>query len=400
MQTLKNRSASWAIAAGIALLALCLFWSTRITEQSIDKDGAQNLTLAFNLLHHGVASLDGAAPYGPSMYREPLPVVTTAIAMAATEAVLGPAPLDDYQSGTRAMLVKRQNVVWAALLVVSTFWAACLLTSSRILGVLAASLVCFDSVPLAASGIDAIGLDSLATDLPAAALLMGGSALLLAAWRTRRLSCFVLAGVCIGLLALTKAAFLYVFAGVVVVLAGCEALKAGTVAFGPPLVRLAALAAAFAAVVLPWMLRNYFELGQFQLTERAGVVLLVRAMQDGMTAEEYRGAFFAWAPATLQPVVGRMLGFSRADLRRGARLQRLNREHDSGFYAEDLAAESGGKPENAITYYRKARAERVRLERLAKASGQSDAGIDRLLRERALALIEQRPLRHFAMTPL
>src|SRR5690606_711960 len=122
---------------------------------------------------------------------------------------------------------------------------------------------------------------------------------------------------------------------------------------------LAVLAGAFSAIVLPWMMRNYVTLGQFQLAERGGVVLLVRAVKDGMTAEEAKGTLYVWSPRRFQPAIGRLLGFSSSDLLRGGRLQRLNRTTQSDFYADDLAAEAAGMPEKAISYYRSARAERV-----------------------------------------
>jgi hypothetical protein len=118
---------------------------------------------------------------------------------------------------------------------------------------------------------------------------------------------------------------------------------------------------------------------------------MIRAVKDGMTFEEYRGSFYVWAPHGLKPVVGPMLGFSPYDLERGGRLQRLNRSQQADFYEDDIDAEETGRPDRAITYYRMARAERVKLWREMEAVGKTQADADEILKERALAMIRSMP---------
>jgi hypothetical protein len=113
-----------------------------------------------------------------------------------------------------------------------------------------------------------------------------------------------------------------------------------------------------------------------------------------MTAEEVRGSFYVWAPRELQPLVGAALGYSPRDLQRGGRLQRLNRSHDSDFYQDDLVAERAGEPERAISLYRGAQADRVRISRQI---GEWGIERDEVLKQRALAIIREHPVRHFAM---
>jgi hypothetical protein len=160
------------------------------------------------------------------------------------------------------------------------------------------------------------------------------------------------------------------------------------------------LAAGFCSVVLPWMYRNYEHFGTFQIVERGGAVLYMRAVKDGMSAEEYRGSFYVWAPGKLQGLVGAVLGFSDADLREGGRLQRLNREADSDFAERDLAAEHAGKPDDAVSYYRKARAERTRVqhELLARGVANPTVEADRMLQDEAVAVIRAHPGDHLLMT--
>jgi hypothetical protein len=334
------------------------------------------------------------------MDREPLPLFPMAAAIAVIDALSGPGTLQDYETGHRAVLVKGQNLLWAVLLVVATYWAASQLTGSRVLGALGGLLVSVDPMPLVPSGVSALGLDTLYTDLAAAALLTLASALLVRAWRGRTVTRFALAGLAIGLLALTKATFLYVFVGIVAVLVVVDLwgrrrreLRIGA---GP----LAAFVLAFLAAIVPWMTRNYLEIGRFQLTERGGIVLLVRALQNDMTPDEYRGAIYVWAPPALKPALGRLLGYGPQDVERGGRLQRLSRDENSSFAAEDVAAELAGKPESTFTYYREAKAVRTQLEQQAQASGQPPSNVDSELQKLAFTTIAAHPLRHLGAVPL
>jgi hypothetical protein len=388
------------IAGGLVALGWALSWPSMITDERIDGDDLQSLTMAVNLRYHGVASLDQEPPYAPSMYREPLPVLTTAFAVWLADVALGEAGPEAYLSGDRARLLKLQNLFWLALLCLSAFWATYLLTSSRLLGVLAVLLMNFDVIPLVEVGLAPLLLDSLMPEVPASALSLATGAFLIAAMRRRSVALFAWAGVCFGLLALTKATFLYVFIGfaaVLLVVAVIAARKAPlTARFAP----IAAVTFAFAAVVVPWMARNYVQLGEFQLAERGGIVLYLRALKNGMTSDEYRGAFWFWGPKPLQPIVGRVLGFSSVDLKRGGRLQRINRVPEAEFYREDLAAWHNAKPGEAITFIRKALAEEERLKRVAAESGESTQRVDAVLQQRAVAMIADDPVRHLKMIPL
>jgi hypothetical protein len=390
---------SW-VAGGLAALVLALTWSRLITDERIDGDDLQTLTMAVNLRHHGVASLDREPPYTPSMYREPLPVAVTALSMWLADAALGRASAEAYLAGDRARLLKLQNLVWLALLCASAFSATYLLTSSRWVAALAALLMNVDVIPFAEVGLRPLLVDTLMSEVTAAALFLAAAAFLVAAMRTPRTARFAWAGLCFGLLALTKAAFLYVFVGFAAVLLAGAAFRLRGPDLRAGLARVAALALAFAAVVVPWMARNYVQLGEFQLAERGGVVLYLRALKNEMTADEYRGAIYFWAPKPLQPALKSLLGVSSSDLQRGGRLQRLNRLPEADFYRDDIAAWRAAKPDEAITFIRKALAEQLRLQRLAVANGESAESADAELQRRAVAMIAEAPARHLATTPL
>jgi hypothetical protein len=80
-------------------------------------------------------------------------------------------------------------------------------------------------------------------------------------------------------------------------------------------------------------------------------------------------------------------------------LQRIN-EADSEFAADDIAAERAGAPDKTLSYYRQARAERVKLEDRLYAAGvpQSEIVADDLLKAKASKIILAHPGRNLALT--
>jgi len=144
-------------------------------------------------------------------------------------------------------------------------------------------------------------------------------------------------------------------------------------------------------ITVPWMLRNYVQLGRFAISERAGVVMMQRAVLNEMTDEEYVGAFFAFAPHNvLQSIVGRVTGFDQRDLQAGGRLQRLNHQA-SAFSEADLAAEREGRPDDAVAYHRAARAWRPKIESELRSAGHENVSLlaDAQLKQRASTMIRQ-----------
>jgi hypothetical protein len=72
---------------------------------------------------------------------------------------------------------------------------------------------------------------------------------------------------------------------------------------------------------------------------------------------------------------------------------------DSDFAADDLAAERAGRPDQTLTYYRRARAERTKIEMELDRVGSKQAELDGddILKKRAMNLIIEHPWRHLAL---
>ena len=382
------------LAIGVLVLGLVVLCFYRISDTPIEKDPAQITLMAFNLDRHGVISMEETPPFHPTNYREPGPILVSAAAIALIDAKLGKAATADaYYSGERVRLLKYQNIAWLLLLSLSALWAARILGASFYVALLASV---FATYPYWGSHTP---LNDLYTELPAAAFLMLASATLALAFRRRSPALCALAGLLFGILTLVKAAILYVFAGMAVVMACLYLWEHRAVPIRFATGELAALVLAFGFAVAPWMVRNSIQMGSPQISQRGGVVLMFRAVDDQMTPEEYRGTFYVYAPPRVQGIIGRMLGFSPADLQRNGRLQRLNDE-DSDFAAEDLAAEKAGAPEKTISFYRRARAERVKMENVYYAAGgpHPEIAADGALKKVATGIIAEHPWMHLALT--
>jgi 4-amino-4-deoxy-L-arabinose transferase-like glycosyltransferase len=375
-------------------VALCAFWSWRITDQPVMDDAAQNLWTMLNLERHGTFSLSEAVPVVPTMQREPLPAVVGALALRIEDALIGQAPAAEYFSGTRARALKYQNVLWLTVLSAGVFASACVMGLpfwGAVACVLLSNLLLLDSE------YRFYMLDSILTESAAAAFLIWGSVLLALGRSARRDVLIVAAGLCFGALTLVKAAFLYVTVGLVVVLPTLALLTRQPVRKAA--VQAALLALAAAVIVLPWMLRNERLIGYFGVAGRGGEAVWTRAVLDGMTSDEYRGTFYAWAPYPFGGLARRMLGYSKSDLELGGRLQRIN-DGPSHFALQDVAAEDAGRPHATFTYYRRSRAERVILVRNYAAAGnpQPWMAADRQLMQRGEHAILERPWSHLALS--
>ena len=368
----------------IALAAAALI---SINGSAIEKDAAQNLQMGLDLCHAGVMSLDEAAPYGPSMYREPLPVATTAAAICIADRFLGPADSSLYFSGERAKLVKYQNVAWLVLLWIGVFAATRWFTGSFWLSIIAGLLAARPFLDSTA----AEGVNDLYTELPGAALMALAS--LLVCWAVTRQKPWpmLVAGLVFGILTVTKAASLYIFAGIILVLAATYVRGAERPQRALRLALLGLQIAGFVVVVAPWIARNYEDFGKAQISDRGGLVLYTRALMDQVDPLEYRGTFYVWARPSLQRYVGSVLGFSARDLDPGGRLERLSGGPGTGVYEHDKEAEAAGRPQDAISFYRKARAERVRLEREFESRGDPhpDVAADSALQKEGMLIVKQ-----------
>ncbi|MEP7242607.1 MAG: hypothetical protein ABI885_02870 [Gammaproteobacteria bacterium] len=387
---------AWLLYAAPLLIALVVLWTRHIGGEPVEKDEQQTVQMALNLWQGGTVSLDPVAPLKPSMQREPLPTAITALAVGMTDAVMGKAGAQAYMGGTRARWLRLQNVLWFTLLCASVFGIVYSATLSPVLALVGTGLV--GVLPFTPGVV--FRVDQLDTESLAAGLLLMSSFWMAVAIHRGRLGAAVAAGAAFGLLALVKAATLYIFIGLIATLVFVCVLGPLRASIQRHLRSIAVMSLVFAVVVLPWMVRNHIYFGTFEIANRSAGVLYVRALKNGVTPTEYRGAFYVWAPSPLRGAVGKVLGFSRADMMRGGSLQRLNREGWSDFADDDMRAQLAGRPEDVISFYRRGQAEMFKARNELVAAGDPDPGTsaERAVRKRALNMIVEHPGKHLAVT--
>jgi len=404
-----------AVVGVLALGVLIASWIGSISDTEITGDAWHTLRMGFNLANQGVVSRTNPcgeetscpdaviASYPvavPTNYREPVPAVVLAGWFKILEAVHGPLSFAFLQQGPGIRLVKLSNIFWALVLSLSVFGALLALTQTYLVAVLGALFV---GLRLSADKAY-VKVDTLFTEPAAAALLALSSLLALLAVRTGKGRYYLLAGVSFALLTLTKAVFFYVCLGLIVLFAVLAVWRGGRglTASGIDIsvMRVAAFLIGLVIVLGPWMARNYYYFGSAQVSQRAGVILMMRANYDQMSWTEYKGTFYAWAHSrAVREFIGRVLGFNEEDLKKGGRLQRLTDTHNE-FREAEKRAEARAAPEEAITYYSKARAERRKIERDFASQGNPnfESAADAELQRRAIGRILSDPIRHVLLT--
>lgn len=382
----------WVFAITVCLL---LSWQVHevISGDPVQSDARQNLSMAYNLYASGNLSRAEDAPFVPTNYREPLPPTVTAAFLALSADIHLPLALQGLFEGEGARLVKRVNVVWIGLGLVGC-WVLTYLMCRRhwvsLVAVLAAYLFFFSAKVTA---------DTLYTELPAAVLLVWTAVVLVWLSYSNRLWPSALSGLLLGMLALTKAVFLYVFLALLPFLVLYYVLARRDLKISTRWIAMTLFSLCFLITVGSWMVRNKVVLDRFEISQRGGIVLLVRALKDGMSTDEVAGAYWLWGPALYKRLVrGSPWGFSDTDFALGGRFQRLNRDIGKG----DGEAETTTDPQRVVSFYKQARAGRRQLqgEFIAARREHPDNAADDLLRARAVEMIVAAPGAHLAMTPL
>jgi hypothetical protein len=403
---LKKTGRALPIVLLLAIAFIKTAGLTRLITDAPSKDDAlANVVAAYNLAYHGVisASENAEENLAPTNYREPLPIFFLAAHIRLQPALSSAHTVQTMNKRKASGKLKRHNLFWAFLLLAGV-GLTCLAAAGPLAIALPSALLAMHLthiVFLKNGGM----MDLLTTEIQAAALLVWIAFALLYAGRSKRLAWFAASGLLIGSLALTKGIFYYVGLAFVAIVFLVHFISPKQWSRRRVVLCFGSMLLAMGMVVLPWMARNWLKLGAFEITQRSGVVMMVRAHKELMSDLERQGAFWYYAPALLQE--GKLalypgLHFSGEDLREEGRLQRLNRSDDSDFAARDIAAEKAGRPEAALSFYRAGRAERVRLENHYRRLGAANPAhlADVAMRRKAMRVFSVDPWRHLKMSVL
>jgi hypothetical protein len=389
--------AAWGILIfGIAVIVFEL--SGTLTTRPVDADAFQNAKLALALAKTGTFAqvTDGL----PTMHREPLPPAAMAVQMLVDPRFSQVSMPDQLNREPAILALKQHNLAWAIVILCGIPLLIRAFIENRLVWFICsvAAIVLTSVFYLRRPEI----LDTFYTELQASALLVWIAVAACTAVNTRKILYFLVVGVLLGALALTKAVFFYVmwpylFLLIVLLLTGRPryTLRHGVVCIA------AALIGAM-LIVGPWLLRNQLNFGTLKVASRGGVVLWIRALSNQMNDEEWRGAFYVYGPPELATSMLALLGYSSAHDALEGPLRRINQRSKSSFGKSDRRAQRSGQPDRAVTFYRAARAERIKLMVEYSREGYSNPMIaaDQELERRALTRIAAEPLRHLRATPV
>jgi 4-amino-4-deoxy-L-arabinose transferase-like glycosyltransferase len=297
---------SSVVSGCLAALIGFLLLSNLINCAPIVHDGKENLTVASNLIRYGVFSSSGDSSPAPDMKREPAWISLTAGLLLLT----GNQHIKPEQLATRSQtLFKRMNAVFLALVVGLASGLAWRLAQRPVFAwiiSLSLSLAALLTTPRLVNFFNNEPLAML--------LLLAASALTHFAFKGTWRSAISL-GLALGLLALTKAQFLYIAFIPIVVLGFVSRKQAG----------LALLA--FALIVTPWIARNTAAFGQSAISERGKTVAAVRLIMVSEHRDNERACMaYAFTHPGWREQIGGWTGVSLQDFRQGARCERFNRE--------------------------------------------------------------------------
>ena len=378
------------------IVLLCGHLSSMITDAPVMDDGLQNLQSAYNLKTWGVFSKERVAGTpSPDNYREPLPPAVTAAFMC----LLGDARAclngDCISQRFDVRTIKKINIGWALIVLCASAVLSYKLTGSRWATVLVLLMIHYSFLR------NPSYIDSLYTEIPASAGMLVSALCVMACIRKPAPHLCLLTGIMLGLLALVKTIFLYSLVPVVLLLLLFLSLHARKTSAGNPIRGFVMLGIGLLVTIGPWMVRNSIHFDSMQLSSRGGLAFYTRALINQMDPYEYGASFHYWGPGAYRRLVqSSVLDIDDKEYEQGGRAVRLNSSDRSGFVQDDIAAQKEGRPEDVLSFYRRARAQRVKV-----SIGLRQAGVpiventaDVYLRETALAIILQHPFRHVLAT--
>jgi hypothetical protein len=394
--SLKMRNILAWMALVIVIVSLCWALDGLLTEKPIESDSRQNLRAAYNICTWGVFSTNSGTLQKPAInhYREPLHPFVGSFFLLYYKYNANHLTDNDFAQGPYARLVKRVNLFWAFWVLLGSAVLSMVMIKNKLFSALVVLLVyaCFLRNPQY--------IDTFLSEIPTAALLLWTSIVFIFCVRGHRPALFLVAGMLLGLLALTKAVFFYIAVLIVMGMSICFFLAL--------VMRFLKLNSACLALFIlgllltagPWVLRNKLNFDGFEISSRGGGVLGLRAFKNQMNSHEILAAFHVWGPGVYKRIVkNTFFDVPDCEYEEGGKAARLNR-WTSGFAMRDRQAEAAGKPENAIAFFRILTAERVKMMLHFKEEGHPRPWdeADNYLASLARGMILRNPAKHVLMT--
>lgn len=373
------------------VMILLYITSNLISNAPISGDASENFRMAYNLYKHGVLSVDNeenADMISPANQREPFPPVITALVMHIHPGIDKSMTYASFANGVNTEKVKQVNLFWIAFLLIGLVFLIRSFTKSQMALFTLFILVSFYFILYSSN------FDRLYTEFPTAALMVLSTVLFIHGIKKKNKLLYALSGIVFGLLVLTKAIFFYLFPLVFIALFFLSYFpknpfdkKAAYMHSG-----LFLLGGLF--IITPWLIRNKVYLGEYQITQRGGIVLHFRAIHNQMTNEEVIGAFHFFGPELYQLISGKIFDIEDSDFDENGKFRRLNRQNPNGN------AVSEGRPDQITSLYAYTWAERTRLINYYSHEGMESPPhlAEARLGEEAKEMILENPIKHVGMT--
>lgn len=288
------------------LIYLILFFNAGMKEISkpvlkINNDAIHYFIMAYNLKNYGIIShsIPAEGEIGDESYK-PKP---TAKREPGYPLFISPAFFLDpilrnlsekdfkFENGELILPSKTPCYLTMTLLLLTSLlggWITLHFTGNRIL-----SIVALFGIGLSPAFL--VVVRQVLSENLSALLLLGFSFFFYLSVKKRDVKYFVISGLLLGMLTLTKAIFQFAWIFIACFILIHHLLK------GVFPKRVAAVVILFlisySAIVLPWLGRNYYHFGRAFITERGGGSLIIRSGYNNMmTTEDYIASFIYWIP--------------------------------------------------------------------------------------------------------
>ena len=331
----------------VAFTLLNIFFAAnkQIGANPLNDDGLANLRLAYSIAHFGtMADFRGtdSSEIKPSNAREPVPNWLTAQWIRFNKPLFNDQTLHLKQSPKQLVKLKQVNT-WVLIGVFMGIFCLAYTLFQPAHSPLITFILAYVTLLLSYACMHTLFVTTMITEFHGALFIVWFTWAWLKLFQTQRWLYALFAGLLLGLLILTKAAFLYISIVLIgVLIAWLLLIRKNHI----QVLKHFLLVLTACVVVLPWMYRNYINLGTFEIAGRGPNVLMTRAFKSQMTHEEFKGAFYAYAPASLKKTMKQITGFSGKDRFLGGRLQRFTR-----FFPEDEACRAVNAENCAVGYY-------------------------------------------------
>lgn len=384
----------WLVAYLVLSLVIVIDMNRYISDSPIIGDAAQNMRMAYNLYVYNTISNDRVVEGNPrpTNYREPLPPILYAAYMYLNPSINKHASLESFIEGENTARIKQFNFILIFLLLLGSGLLIYRLTAGNVYPFLLAGFIYFYFIRFGGH------FNSLYTELHAATLIIWTTYFLILSVEKRLIMNFLIAGILLGLLILTKAVFFYLSIFIVMIFAAGIFWENDQESESKirKIMYIVLFVFGILTVISPWLIRNKIHFDTYEISQRGGNVLHLRAIKNQMTNDEIIGAFYYYGPETYKRIVkNTILGAQDIDFEAGGKYQRLKRSH-----AIDQIANSLGLPDMAISFQSISRSERRHLQNLYQNAGYLNTRqiADKIVADEAKRMILDAPLKHVLMS--